>query len=65
MIQEIIKDINERMKESPNELYIRLVNERLDKSLQNYYKDITSLTMSYDNWISDNKSIRAYNKILK
>ena len=65
MIQEIIKDINERMKESTNELYIRLVNERLDKSLQNYYKDITSLTMAYDNWISDSKSIRAYNKILK
>jgi hypothetical protein len=45
-ITRILKDIKNAMKEPPQVLFARLVNDRLNKAVEMYYKDLmTGLSM--------------------
>ena len=39
-ITRILKDIKKSMGETPQELFARLVSERLNKAIEMYYKDL-------------------------
>ena len=60
MIINCIADIKKAMKEQPNALYMRLINERLDQALKSYYADLSHKFDSLENKATTNAA-----KVLK
>ena len=65
MITTIIEDIKEALKETPSQLYIRLIRERLDLALVSYYHDISLSSNYYENLSEKKDILKVVKKVLK
>lgn len=64
MIKDILNDILLASKESPTNLYERLIKERLQLALKSYYSDLTSKFNTYLDE-ADKNLIRTVKKLNK
>lgn len=65
MITTIIEDIKEALKETPSQLYIRLIRERLDLALVSYYHDISLSSNYYENLSEKKDILKVVKKVIK
>ena len=65
MLETILNDIKEASKETPSQLYIRLIRERLDVALVSYYHDITLKTNYYENITESKDILKVVKKVIK
>lgn len=64
VINNCIKEIKEAMKENPQELYKRRVEERLNLALKNYYADLSSKMDSIELYAENNPD-KVMKKLIK
>ena len=65
MITTIIEDIKDALKETPSQLYIRLIRERLDLALVSYYHDISLSSNYYENLSEKKDILKVVKKVIK
>lgn len=64
MIQNILKEIKTAMEVNPKVLFAKLIQERLQLALVNYYADLNSKYELIENQ-AENNSIRVMKKLIK
>lgn len=63
-VESIINDIREASKESPKDLYSRLISERLQLAVKTYYKDLSYRLIDIDSKLETNV-IKVAKQVLK
>ena len=64
MIQNILKEIKAAMEVNPKVLFAKLIQERLQLALVNYYADLNSKYEFIENQ-AENNSVRVMKKLIK
>lgn len=65
MISDILNDIKETNRETPSQLFIRLIKERLDQALISYYHDISSMVDYYENLSESKNILKVVRKVIR
>ena len=65
MIENIIEDLVKASHDTPFQLYMRLIGERLDKSLSSYYHDLTLQSNYVENVAAEKDILKVVKKVIR